>query len=138
MKKTELFFPYVPKPKGRPKFGRGGHAYTPKTTADYEKSIKDYYSESTNDYYDGAISVKLVFNMPIPSSASKKQKALMESGVVKCTKHNGDIDNLVKAVLDALNEVAFKDDCLITKISAEKKYTSSTPGTLMIISEDVE
>lgn len=138
MKRTEIFFPYVPKPKGRPKFGRGGHAYTPKTTRDYEKAIREYYQESTNDYYDGAITVKLVFNMPMPTSASKKKQALMESGEIKCTKHNGDIDNLAKAILDAINGVAFEDDCLITKINAEKKYASSTPGTLMIISEDVD
>lgn len=138
MRKTEIFFPYEPKPKGRPKFTKIGHAYTPKKTEEYEKQIKDYYLEHTQDYYDCAVSIKLVFHMPIPKSVTKKQRALIEQGIIKCIKHNGDIDNLAKSVLDALNEIAFRDDCLITKLSLEKKYTTSATGTEMIITEDVE
>ena len=40
MKKTEIFFPIEPKPKGRPKFTSRGHAYTPKTTLEYETKIR--------------------------------------------------------------------------------------------------
>ena len=136
MKKTELFFPFEPIPKGRPRVTKRGHAYTPQKTRDYEKSIKEFYKENTDDFYSSAIGIRLVFNMPIPQSVSKKQRALMQDGVVKCTKHNGDIDNLGKAVLDALNEVAFTDDCLITRLSLQKKY-SAQPGTEMVIYEDV-
>ena len=43
MKKTELFFPIEPKPKGRPRFNfRTGTAYTPKET-------KDTSTEEKND-----------------------------------------------------------------------------------------
>ena len=33
-----------------------------------------------------------------------------------------DIDNIVKIVLDAMNELAFKDDTQITKLEVEKIY----------------
>ena len=136
MRKTELFFPFEPKPKGRPRFTRGGHAYTPKTTHDYEKLIRDYYKDNSEDYYENAIQIKLVFNMPIPKATTKRVRTLIDTGVYKFTK-KPDIDNIVKAILDALNGVAFEDDSLITKISAEKKYSDSESGTLMIITEDV-
>lgn len=138
MRKTEVFFPFEPKPKGRPRFTKSGHAYTPKATSDYEKSIKEYYMEQTDDFYNTAIKVKLIFHMPIPKSVSKKKRAQMESGEIKCTVHNGDADNLAKAVLDGILGVAYEDDCLITKLNIEKRYASSMPGTEMIITEDVD
>ena len=136
MRKTELFFPFEPKPKGRPRFTRDGHAYTPKTTHDYEKLIRDYYKENSEDYYEDAIQIKLVFNMPIPKTTTKRVRKLIDAGTYKFTK-KPDIDNITKAILDALNGVAFEDDSLITKITAEKKYSDSESGTLMIITEDV-
>ena len=137
MKKTEIFFPFEPKPKGRPRFTRTGHAYTPKTTHDYEKLIREHYKENTTDFYDCAIHIKLIFYMPIPKSTTKKQKALIESGAVKYTK-KPDLDNMIKSVTDAILGVAYEDDSLITKITAEKKYSSSQVGTLMTIIEDVD
>ena len=138
MQKTELFFPFEPVPKGRPRHTRFGHDYTPDKTRKYENKIASYYRENCNDYYDSAIKISLVFNMPIPKSASKKNKMLMATGMIKCIKHNGDADNLAKSVLDALNGVAFEDDCLVTKLSIIKKYASdNNVGIEMVISEDV-
>ena len=139
MKKTEIFFPFEPKPKGRPKFTSRGHAYTPKPTLEYEAKIKEFYQNHTEDFYDTAIRVRLVFNMAIPKSTSNKKRNLMMAGIIKCTVHNGDADNLAKAVLDALNGVAYEDDCLITKLTIIKKYSSDVNiGTELEISEDVE
>ena len=36
-----------------------------------------------------------------------------------------DIDNIVKIILDAMNECAFKDDTQITKLAVEKKYAQT-------------
>lgn len=137
MRKTEIFFPFEPTPKGRPRMTRRGRAYTPKKTHDYEKLISDFYKENCTDYYDSAIRVSLVFYMPIPKSTSKKKRALMECGEIKCTTHTGDADNLTKAVTDALNGVAYEDDCLITELHIKKRY-GLTVGTEMTISEDVD
>ena len=139
MKKTTIFFPFEPVPKGRPRFTRSGHSYTPKSTLEYENKLRMYYRSQTNDFYDGAIKVRLEFNMPISKSTSKKNRELMVTGVIKCTKHTGDADNLAKAVLDSCNGVAFEDDCLVTKLIVIKKYaTDGNVGVLMEISEDVE
>lgn len=137
MKKTELFFPFEPVPKGRPRFTRTGHAYTPKTTQDYEKKIADYYKSQTDDFYDGAIKIKLIFNMPIPKSTTKKNRELIMLNQIKHIK-KPDTDNLCKAFTDALNGVAFIDDSLITNITMEKRYAKTEVGTEMVISEDTE
>ena len=136
MKRTELFFPFEPKAKGRPRFTRIGHTYTPQITRDYEKPIGDFYKENTSDYYDSPIKVSLVFYMPIPKSTSKKKMELMKSGAIRHTK-KPDSDNLAKAVLDGINGVAFEDDKLITELRIKKRY-GSVVGTAMVITEDVD
>ena len=112
----ELFIKTVPIPKGRPRF-YGGHAVTPEKTRKYEKLIRDSWEHGLVD--SEHIYVDMLFKMPIPQSYSKKkQAALVDAPHAK----KPDLDNLVKAVLDALNGVAFEDDSRICSISAVKLY----------------
>ena len=105
-----------PVAKGRPKFTRSGHAYTPKKTRDREKLIREAY---TGDLLQGAIEAEFTFVYEPPKSLSlKKQMDLM--GQPKLTRP--DTDNLVKLALDALNNVAYSDDNLIYKITSRKIY----------------
>ncbi len=136
MKTQEIFFPFDPVAKGRPKFTRTGHAYTPKKTADYEKAIRDHYQKEGGELFVGPIEVKLVFQMPVPKGYPKRVKQQIEDGTIKHTKRP-DLDNMAKALLDALNEVAFTDDSRITKLTLAKRY-SFFPGTTMTIKEDVD
>ena len=107
-----------PVPKGRPRF-YGGHAVTPEKTRRYEKLIRDSWTHGLIDAED--VIVHMVFVMPIPKSYSKKkQAALVGASHTK----KPDLDNLVKAVLDALNGKAFADDSVISSISASKEYGS--------------
>lgn len=135
MKTQETFFPIDPVSKGRPRFTRSGHTYTPKKTADFEKQIAAIYTEEHGELFVGPIEVKLVFQMPIPKGYPKKAIKQIEEGTLKHTK-KPDLDNLGKAVLDALNEIAFTDDSHITKLTLVKRY-SLYPGIRMTITEDV-
>lgn len=122
----ELFIKTVPIPKGRPRF-YGGHAVTPEKTRKYEKLIRDSW---THGIVEGkSIMVDIEFRIPIPQSYSKKKKDELE-----WTPHNKkpDLDNLVKAVLDALNGVAFEDDSLISDINASKTYAEE-PGVYIMV-----
>lgn len=45
-----------------------------------------------------------------------------------------DGDNICKAVLDAINEVAFKDDKQVVEITVKKRYTTmESPGVHVIV-----
>ena len=131
----EMFLPFDPVPKGRPRFTRTGHAYTPAKTAKYEKEIAEYYKGREGTLFENAITVKIIFAMPIPKSASKKIRQKMSIGEYKYTK-KPDVDNLAKAVLDALNGVAYTDDSLITHLTVGKHY-STFPGIWLTIKEDI-
>ena len=68
------------------------------------------------------------------SSETKTNKALMIARKVFPTK-KPDLDNLAKAVLDALNGVAYKDDCQIVTVLSKKNYAEA-PYVRVIISEE--
>lgn len=135
MRKVEIVFPFEPTPKGRPRFSKYG-AYTPAKTRDYEKQLAAYYAKACSEYFEGPIKINVEFRMPIPKSTPKYKVKLMSEGYIKHTK-KPDTDNLLKAVTDALNGLAFKDDSQITRIVAAKHY-SQFPGTRLTITEDVE
>ena len=112
----ELFIKTVPIPKGRPRF-YGGHAVTPEKTRKYEKLIRDSWEHGILEA--DSLMIDMEFVMPIPQSLSKKKQT--ELVAMPHTK-KPDLDNLVKAVLDALNGVAYMDDSRISNINASKEY----------------
>lgn len=75
------------------------------------------------------IGLKCEFYIPIPTSLSKKKKLEMDGRF--CLK-KPDIDNYVKLVCDALNEIAWEDDNAVAEIYATKRY-SFNPRTEITI-----
>lgn len=115
-----------PQPKERPRVYRG-HAITPTRTKNYEAAVRAEWLQANKEIIFGPCAVRLVFYLPIPTSWSKKKQEAAERGELLPTARP-DIDNLVKIVLDALNEVAFQDDKQIVELFAAKRY-SRTPRT---------
>lgn len=140
MKSLTVWFPIEPVPKGRPRFTKFGKAYTPKKTHDFEKKIADYFRQNPNRFkFEKGIPivVNLVFGMPIPKSTPKSRKEAMFEGIIKHTKRP-DVDNMAKAVLDALSHgIAWEDDSQIVRITAEKKYTDD-PYVYLYMNEYTE
>ena len=138
MKPVEFTVIGNPCAKGRPKFARRGNfvaAYTPKKTADNAKIISGeaMVAMAGRKPLEGALKCNLMFFMPIPKSASKKDVAKMLSGEIKFTK-KPDIDNLVKQNCDSMNGIVYLDDSQIVWLFASKHY-SDNPRTEIIIEE---
>ena len=113
-----------PKGKGRPRFTKNGHVYTPESTRIYEEEIKLRYKEKFKDeMLDGNIAVEVFINKKPASylGISKYNKLLGKYCNIK-----PDTDNVVKAVLDALNGVAYADDKNVVEIYAVKKYSTES------------
>lgn len=120
-----IFFevPVDPRGKVRPRFTRGGQTYTPRETRAYEQFLRDWYMQRIRGgMVEGPMVVTLNFLMPIPASWSAAKRAAAMRGNIKHDK-KPDIDNLVKAVLDAYNGVIWADDKQIIAIKAEKRYS---------------
>ena len=69
---------------------------------------------------EGAVNMSITYAFRRPQSLSKKERNEIDGGktVPKTTKP--DIDNLTKAILDALNGIAWKDDAQVTQINVHK------------------
>ena len=61
---------------------------------------------------------EIAFNLPMPVSWSKKKRSEMDG---QPHKQKPDLDNLIKALLDAVH----KEDCEIWSLSAEKRWSES-------------
>ena len=139
MEQIAFAFPFEPVAKGRPRFkvcGNFVQAYTPGKTKIFERQVAEYYktAASGKKFEKGKpIVVSITFGMKIPVSLPKKAKAEMLEGarqhIVK-----PDLDNLAKAVLDALNGVAWYDDAQIVELHIGKKYVQS-PHVFLSIHE---
>lgn len=120
-----------PVPQGRPRFakvGSGVHAYDPNRSKTYKQLVRFWATQQLKkieDFkpYEGALCVDITFHLGIPVSWSKKKRTQAVNGEIRPVARNGDIDNLIKAILDSCNGLIWADDCIITDISARKRYT---------------
>jgi len=120
----------APVPKGRPKFTANGgfaKAYTPKKTRSYESTIAQcvrsaMVEQSVGAVFEGAVKVRIKAFFPIPKSASKRVREAMEQGVVPMLGRK-DVDNVAKAILDAMNGVAYLDDGQVIDLRVTKAYS---------------
>ena len=116
--------PGEPRGKGRPRFTRWGNTYTDDKTRAYEDLIVACYKQAAGGFRfaDSAfIELEVSAYYSIPKSATKAEKTAMQSGE-RLPSRKPDIDNVLKAVMDALNGVAYKDDSRVVKITARKTY----------------
>lgn len=131
--------PGEPRGKGRPRFVRAGgyvRTYTPDATAAYENLVRICYQKDGGPMFekDKPLRLDVWIYMKIPESASKSRKLHMLVGRIRPTK-KPDADNVLKAILDGLNTVAFHDDSQIVEIEVHKFYNEN-PRCAITISEE--
>lgn len=121
-------------PKGRPRFTRAGRAYTPKKTHDYEAKVKRAYLEeypAGMAFESEPIEIVLNVYMEIPKSVSKKKRDHMLLHEYP-TQHKGDADNFLKSIADALNGVAYTDDCQICVAVVNKMWSETSKAEVTL------
>lgn len=123
-----------PKGKGRPRFTRNGHVYTPQETSRYEQLVGLSYRNSAKGYkFTSPVRVTVKAFCKPPKGKSKKVTEDMLDGRILPTK-KPDVDNVVKIILDGLNKVAWDDDTQVVDLMAVKRY-SEEPMVAVIIEE---
>lgn len=123
-----------PQGKARPRVTSHG-TYTPKKTKDYERLVQwEYKSSGGKDYGDKQLQVEITANFQIPKSKPRKVRVDMLAGRIRPTK-KPDCDNIAKAILDALNGIAYHDDSQVVTLAVEKWYTPDEPCVIVTIKE---
>lgn len=90
--------------------GGRAHTYTPTATFEEETLVSDAYK---GEKYQGAVKVTVHIYKALPTSKPKRVER--ERNLTK-----PDIDNVLKAVLDGLNGVAYEDDAQVVEVSVTK------------------
>jgi crossover junction endodeoxyribonuclease RusA len=100
-----------PKPKERPRAGRNGRIYTPKTTLDAQAELAASYD---GPLFEGPVGIGMNFY-------PDRTHVLIWDWPWGVSPLRGDIDNYAKLPLDALEGVAFLNDRQVMSIYAEKR-----------------
>lgn len=115
-----------PKGKQRPRlcFIRGRNiVYTPKQTVQYEQKIRASYKRLTSEKFPRGIPLEIEITalFSIPKKFNKEQRKKALNGEILPTK-KPDGDNIIKIILDALNDTAYFDDSQVCGINFVKKF----------------
>lgn len=98
-------------PKGRPRMTRSGHAFTPKKTRDFERALQEELRFKYRGVpVQGPVRLVVHFTFKPPKKPARSYPSI------------GDLDNTIKAVSDAANQILYQDDSQITELTASKSY----------------
>lgn len=140
MSEVTLWVSGTPKPQGSKR------AFKHKTTGNVvmvedNKNVRDWRSDMKNvagaefadtPPFEGPVTVMVVFHMPRPKSHPKTKQTWPTS--------KPDVDKLLRAVLDALTGIAFKDDSQVTMLTGVKAWDQDHPlgraGALIKVASD--
>ena len=131
-------------PKQRPRI-HGRMAYTPKKTRDYEERVRKSfcfsyyglgieYARCLGAIYSEGVPVRVQVEIiqQIPKSWSNSKTLRAERGEIAPVSRNGDLDNIAKSILDALNTLAYEDDAQVTLLMISKRYGTDPYATVRI------
>lgn len=131
----EFFVAGKPVGKGRPRFTRSGHVFTPERTRTYEQAVAWECRKAMkgNPPSDLPQHVSIGVSLLPPKSWNKAKRAKALHGEIKPGKP--DIDNFLKAILDGCNGIAFVDDSQVVSVYAIKEYAEKE-GVRVVIEEE--
>jgi Holliday junction resolvase RusA-like endonuclease len=123
-----VFVHGIPKAQPRPRMTRTGHTYNPDTAKAWKEAIQAVFLPIRKEPIDDAVYIIVYFYMPRPKGMKKQDATAPHT-------KKPDIDNLLKAVMDALTDIKiWRDDSLVYFIQAHKWYAGDMPGAHISIS----
>lgn len=122
----------LPRPQKRARVfaGKDGkiHAIDPQVSKDWKGSVAlQALAAKPEAPTDKALSLSVIFLMPRPRSSPKKRPPILHT-------KRPDLDNLVKAILDAIRGIYYRDDAQITEQYCRKMY-HDIPGVVVKLEE---
>lgn len=120
--------------KARPRFTRSGQTYTPSRTRLYEREIRQAFIAAGGSAISGPVHVDIEATTGVQKSATKGQRVRRLAGdELALTKP--DLDNVEKALLDALNGAAYGDDVSVVSVRKIKGRYEETPRLIVRVRE---
>ena len=122
-----------PVAKARPRATRRGFVYTPAHVRKYEAHGRLAAQQAMDGQPPITVPVRaeIAVDLPAPTSWSAKRRDAALRGDIRPTSRP-DIDNYIKAALDAINAIVLADDSLVVDLVAIKRYAPVPALTIMI------
>lgn len=131
MNNIEMYIPGVAIPQGRPRFRRFKDfvsTYDPKESKQWKKVVSDHAKGRDIQQFDRdlPLCLTITFYLPKPKSVKRQYPTVKP-----------DLDNLTKAIKDALNGICWHDDGQICRLVLTKEYcsTGQPPGVWIGVRE---
>lgn len=151
--KNRVQFDVIGKPYGqkRPRAFRRGKflgIYAPKENVEYATKVVNAFLEASGGlklhktkkevvkeykYNDVPMVIEIQAFFKKPKLTKKEQALNLPKHKFPTKKPDG--DNIAKAILDSLNEVAYHDDAYVTELSVSKYYTEGEERVNVVIYE---
>jgi len=119
--------------KGRPRFSRkSGAAFTPAKTRNHEAFVKMLAVQAMADRPPATTPVRVHMQImcTVPPSWPKAKREAAKANMLRPGRP--DIDNAVKANLDAMNGVVFADDALVYYLEVTKLFADQALTTVEV------
>lgn len=123
--KVEFTMWKILKPSARPRANtRGGyvHMYVPRA-AENGAWFENFARENNLPHINTPCKVTVDHYEKTPSSLNIKGKVLAELGLIRPVRRTGDIDNVLKALLDSAQHEMLSDDCLVYETHVNLYYS---------------
>lgn len=122
-----MFLAAKPVGKERPRINKmTGHFYTPKKTRNFETEVAiccyEWMKTQGKKLTSGPVGLIVTIYEEVPKSwsANRHQEAL--HGIIRPVK-TPDVDNIVKAVMDGLQNVLYANDKQVVELSVKRWYS---------------
>jgi Holliday junction resolvase RusA-like endonuclease len=97
----------------------GDRYFTAKRQAKYQQAVAWEAKAARVPLMTGAVAASITFHLQIPKRTPKRDRAAMVGAPALI---HVDTDNLAKGILDALNGIAYEDDCQVYDLRATKVW----------------
>jgi Holliday junction resolvase RusA-like endonuclease len=136
--KNKIQFDVIGKPYGqkRPRAFRRGKflgIYAPKENVEYSVKVVNAFNKVGKKYDDVPLVIEIQAFFKKPKLTKKEQALNLPKHKFPTKKPDG--DNIAKAILDSLNQVAYHDDSYVTELSVSKYYTDGDERVNVVIYE---
>lgn len=111
--------PGQPFAKQRARSTRQGRMYTPQETVSYERQVGVIAAQHFPKPLEGPVKLTIRATFGTPQSWSPKKTA---AKLHRPHIQRPDLDNIVKAISDGLNRIAFADDGQVCAVNASKVW----------------
>ena len=128
--RVQFTIPGKPFAKQRPRATRQGRVYTPAATVSFERQVGQIAATMFSAPMAGPVRLTVEAYFPIPPSWSKRRQA---EAVGAWHVQKPDVDNVVKAICDGLNRIAWADDGQVAEVVARKRWAAGTGQAVVTV-----